>query len=164
MIRRPPRSTQAKTLFPYTTLFRSRINIQPWNVPGYGDTRCETRFLQQKISTDCMCIVLTHEPSCACVVGPKPLAEVGWVTRETARVKGTPPGLYLQSLGGASSAGLRGEGFLPGPKSPSSGSTSSSKMERRGKGLGFTATSGRFLGFLELGNQDRKSTRLNSSH
>ena len=24
MIRRPPRSTQAKTLFPYTTLFRSR--------------------------------------------------------------------------------------------------------------------------------------------
>ena len=25
MIRRPPRSTQAKTLFPYTTLLRSRI-------------------------------------------------------------------------------------------------------------------------------------------
>ena len=25
MIRRPPRSTQAKTLFPYTTLFRSRV-------------------------------------------------------------------------------------------------------------------------------------------
>ena len=25
MIRRPPRSTQAKTLFPYTTLFRSKI-------------------------------------------------------------------------------------------------------------------------------------------
>ena len=29
MIRRPPRSTQAKTLFPYTTLFRSReLNVQ----------------------------------------------------------------------------------------------------------------------------------------
>ena len=26
MIRRPPRSTQAKTLFPYTTLFRSRLS------------------------------------------------------------------------------------------------------------------------------------------
>lgn len=70
-------------------------------------------------------------------------------------MKGTPPGLYLQSLGGASSAGLRGEGFLPGPKSPSSGSTSSSKMERQGEGLGFTATSsGRFL---ELGNHRQNS-------
>ena len=27
MIRRPPRSTQAKTLFPYTTLFRSRSSL-----------------------------------------------------------------------------------------------------------------------------------------
>ena len=27
MIRRPPRSTQAKTLFPYTTLFRSRLGF-----------------------------------------------------------------------------------------------------------------------------------------
>ena len=31
MIRRPPRSTQAKTLFPYTTLFRS-----PTNTPGHS--------------------------------------------------------------------------------------------------------------------------------
>ena len=29
MIRRPPRSTQAKTLFPYTTLFRSGSGIAP---------------------------------------------------------------------------------------------------------------------------------------
>ena len=29
MIRRPPRSTQAKTLFPYTTLFRSLPQINP---------------------------------------------------------------------------------------------------------------------------------------
>src|SRR3546814_20292372 len=27
MIRRPPRSTRTDTLFPYTTLFRSRINV-----------------------------------------------------------------------------------------------------------------------------------------
>src|SRR5216110_3536838 len=34
MIRRPPRSTQAHTLFPYTTLFRSpRMNSLP---PGTG--------------------------------------------------------------------------------------------------------------------------------
>src|SRR5216117_2490254 len=28
MIRRPPRSTQGRTLFPYTTLFRSRLMIR----------------------------------------------------------------------------------------------------------------------------------------
>src|SRR3546814_4757944 len=34
MIRRPPRSTRTDTLFPYTTLFRSRrIVLDP---PGYG--------------------------------------------------------------------------------------------------------------------------------
>ena len=32
MIRRPPRSTQAKTLFPYTTLFRS--SVQPYIPQG----------------------------------------------------------------------------------------------------------------------------------
>ena len=31
MIRRPPRSTQAKTLFPYTTLFRSRGQQSCWS-------------------------------------------------------------------------------------------------------------------------------------
>lgn len=69
------------------------------------------------------------------------------------------PGFYSRSLRGAASAGPPGESFLPRPKSPSSGSTSSSKMVSRGEGLGFTATSGSFLGFLELGNH-RRRTRL----
>src|SRR3546814_14200013 len=30
MIRRPPRSTRTDTLFPYTTLFRSRLNAPAW--------------------------------------------------------------------------------------------------------------------------------------
>src|SRR3546814_11742431 len=29
MIRRPPRSTRTDTLFPYTTLFRSGVHLQP---------------------------------------------------------------------------------------------------------------------------------------
>src|SRR3546814_14973480 len=33
MIRRPPRSTRTDTLFPYTTLFRSRFSFTPSN-PG----------------------------------------------------------------------------------------------------------------------------------
>src|SRR3546814_15501650 len=35
MIRRPPRSTRTDTLFPYTTLFRSRwIPVLPWRLPS----------------------------------------------------------------------------------------------------------------------------------
>src|SRR5216117_4182053 len=36
MIRRPPRSTQGRTLFPYTTLFRSRPEHPPsvWGEPS----------------------------------------------------------------------------------------------------------------------------------
>src|SRR3546814_1498265 len=32
MIRRPPRSTRTDTLFPYTTLFRSRLSVNPYAV------------------------------------------------------------------------------------------------------------------------------------
>lgn len=86
--------------------------------------------------------------------GPDALRRGWWVTRETLRPKGHP-GLYLRSPGGESSAWPRGEGFPPEPKSPSSGSTSSSKIVSRGVALGFTATAGCFLGFLELENHRR---------
>src|SRR3546814_6364860 len=39
MIRRPPRSTRTDTLFPYTTLFRSRprdLDLPPWLKGRYG--------------------------------------------------------------------------------------------------------------------------------
>ena len=56
MIRRPPRSTQAKTLFPYTTLFRSRILYESqaqldftWNLFG------EISGLDGKIGF-CVCV------------------------------------------------------------------------------------------------------------
>src|SRR3546814_15808034 len=37
MIRRPPRSTRTDTLFPYTTLFRSRLRVRG-GVTGYRDS------------------------------------------------------------------------------------------------------------------------------
>src|SRR3546814_9657311 len=46
MIRRPPRSTRTDTLFPYTTLFRSRPIAglqQPATRPGSPATRCGPR-------------------------------------------------------------------------------------------------------------------------
>src|SRR3546814_14111593 len=36
MIRRPPRSTRTDTLFPYTTLFRSRFEAQTWTYAEFN--------------------------------------------------------------------------------------------------------------------------------
>src|SRR5216110_1880011 len=41
MIRRPPRSTQAHTLFPYTTLFRSLEERHPLAVRSMAEARAE---------------------------------------------------------------------------------------------------------------------------
>src|SRR3546814_16912070 len=38
MIRRPPRSTRTDTLFPYTTLFRSKILPVEEHIRGYGSS------------------------------------------------------------------------------------------------------------------------------
>lgn len=66
---------------------------------------------------------------------------------------------HLRSLWVVFSAGLCRESLLLGRKSPSSGSASSSKRVSRGVGLGlgFTAASGSFLGFLELGGHGQSS-------
>jgi hypothetical protein len=49
MIRRPPRSTHARTLFPYTTLFRSAESVPEWvkNTAGWWatDQISETEFV-----------------------------------------------------------------------------------------------------------------------
>src|SRR5216117_4495100 len=41
MIRRPPRSTQGRTLFPYTTLFRSKPPVAAKAEPRTEPTVCE---------------------------------------------------------------------------------------------------------------------------
>src|SRR3546814_13138078 len=43
MIRRPPRSTLTDTLFPYTTLFRSRPDDHRAAVPGRDRVGCDGR-------------------------------------------------------------------------------------------------------------------------
>src|SRR3546814_1547060 len=42
MIRRPPRSTRTDTLFPYTTLFRSKLICAPRPSPVF--TACSTQY------------------------------------------------------------------------------------------------------------------------
>src|SRR3546814_9077360 len=43
MIRRPPRSTRTDTLFPYTTLFRSRRQCQRLTIAHRTRTHCRTQ-------------------------------------------------------------------------------------------------------------------------
>src|SRR3546814_18213504 len=43
MIRRPPRSTRTDTLFPYTTLFRSRFQVADRRVGGQIPLACRRR-------------------------------------------------------------------------------------------------------------------------
>src|SRR3546814_15653345 len=43
MIRRPPRSTRTDTLFPYTTLFRSRLPVPLWTRRGEEPDRAGHR-------------------------------------------------------------------------------------------------------------------------
>src|SRR3546814_11187881 len=53
MIRRPPRSTRTDTLFPYTTLFRSR-RIIPATVPDQQHSRAPTTIANGDASGDAM--------------------------------------------------------------------------------------------------------------
>src|SRR3546814_1027369 len=45
MIRRPPRSTRTDTLFPYTTLFRSRHALPPPGLPSLNGERSPMRHI-----------------------------------------------------------------------------------------------------------------------
>src|SRR3546814_5833675 len=48
MIRRPPRSTRTDTLFPYTTLFRSRQWNRDWQGSGFGMERNQQHPLENR--------------------------------------------------------------------------------------------------------------------
>src|SRR3546814_2546133 len=53
MIRRPPRSTRTDTLFPYTTLFRSRSHPAPadWRRRHASPTACQARSTDRQVRT-----------------------------------------------------------------------------------------------------------------
>ena len=138
-----------------------RTNTRPQAVTN----RCQRRLVQQQMSTSQVCVTSKRDEAQASILLTRGRSKATHRGRcghpgDTVNDANTP-GLHLQSLGGVSCAGPCGESLLLGQKSPSSGSTSSSKIVSRGRGLGLgcTATSGRFLGFLELENH-RQSSRL----
>src|SRR3546814_10272491 len=60
MIRRPPRSTRTDTLFPYTTLFRSALTVDQYNLPVargtiralHADVALEPRDLRELLDDE----------------------------------------------------------------------------------------------------------------
>src|SRR3546814_12750485 len=61
MIRRPPRSTRTDTLLPYTTVFRSRINLR-WM--STSPTSCAASVRQDRVESG---EIITEGDSHACV-------------------------------------------------------------------------------------------------
>src|SRR3546814_19392965 len=60
MIRRPPRSTRTVTLFPYTTLFRSRVSMPDFDIDFCETRRGEViRYVQQKYGNDHVAQIIT---------------------------------------------------------------------------------------------------------
>ena len=59
MIRRPPRSTQYATLFPYTTLFRSETKLYP---NQYDDAANAIDEALKKLNVDYIDLMLLHHP------------------------------------------------------------------------------------------------------
>src|SRR3546814_3978083 len=91
MIRRPPRSTRTYTLFPYTTLFRSRFHGKvPARVKRHADLRLRS---QQAARVSGIAIVLPQMHA----IGAQPLRERDVVVDDKRHVVGRAEG--LQRLG-----------------------------------------------------------------
>ena len=76
MIRRPPRSTQAKTLFPYTTLFRSRAAHGTAALSAGHGGLC-TRPAAAAILNGVPGAALLHMPAHGAEVSARPLGRAG---------------------------------------------------------------------------------------
>src|SRR3546814_6115810 len=141
MIRRPPRSTRTDTLFPYTTLFRSRRF--PW--------RCGIHPESHRLADHCSSL---HEPgdrapSHEAFLRPSPATQLARSRAQTGRSTST------RSLGhlhvSAIALDLIAKRILEAVHF----------LARRAIDLVFDGRDG--IGFGRV-RADRKSTRLNSSH
>src|SRR3546814_5450912 len=143
MIRRPPRSTRTDTLFPYTTLFRSKLQIAftlGWDKPGEGRTS-ERLVLRMEPPESAVETSRCREfELLRAMQGVLPVPAAYWADPDARHMQ--YPALIC--------------GFVNGVTKPS-GITSSVTGIGINFGPHFRAGLGRAV-------VDRKSTRLNSSH
>src|SRR3546814_9117670 len=102
MIRRPPRSTRTDTLFPYTTLFRSRLrhvgrSFGPWIVPAPSSPG-RTRMTLRHARMLALCLPLLGMASAA----------QAFIVNIAGAI---PPSMYLR-LGDGSGGTLNGGGLV----------------------------------------------------
>ena len=155
MIRRPPRSTQAKTLFPYTTLFRSKVK-------SFGEVIVKYIiffFLHPSLSILFFFLPQLRGGTASAAGLPSlPLPTILDPLPPSSKVPQAPMRATRQPRPIASQPARE-----PGPGPPSS-----PRHHRPPTGLD-PLPSKRFLSPRTEGmepdrTQDRKSTRLNSSH
>src|SRR3546814_5191502 len=125
MIRRPPRSTRTDTLFPYTTLFRSK-----------GDQHTDRTILAGALGMNA-CLEVTERDRNAVVFPFTHIGGAGWLF--SALVVGYPT-VYIERFDPQRTVELIRE----------------HEVTMAGAGTPFH--------MAYLAAQDRKSTRLNSSH
>ena len=125
MIRRPPRSTQAKTLFPYTTLFRSRKKAGGFRKKDGGLHRARWQPSPAHLLPTHLVRRVNHRDVAAMLEGrAKGCAQRGlealWERRFTVRTWEVSPGNFRKwgrgwagSGGGGPQAMPRGVGKVP---------------------------------------------------
>ena len=174
MIRRPPRSTQAKTLFPYTTLFRSGP-IQKWTVSVLLRTRLQRGPLPQHPRgwRVCDCISGSGLPDAQrrLFLLHRSLLDKGQRMFPVQRAR---PSLCPPSCLGSFSFGLQLDPAQNSPASPSSRLVPLRYQPLQGGPAGphppslgnLPQAGGLRCHLCEMTPKipDRKSTRLNSSH
>src|SRR6187399_35214 len=165
MIRRPPRSTQQRTLFPYTTLFRPRRAATPAPPRGRSSARPRARRRSEEHTSELQSLAVISY-AVFCLKKKKVADHGGAATHLEDGVIGVHPGAY--------GAHVRPTGlvfFLMRRRPP----RSTQQRTLFPYTTLFRSAAGQLLGgsgVLEalralhgLGApQDRKSTRLNSSH
>ena len=147
MIRRPPRSTQAKTLFPYTTLFRSRVCVCVRVCVPYDRLRTHVDASQTVCQVSSRQLQVAGRPA-GCCLYKHPQSREGAVYGRDSRGQGRDTRGRLQQGLGARGTGERrgGRGVCVGPgcrgvcvgpghrqsrREPSSPSSPSRSEERR---------------------------------
>src|SRR3546814_6289114 len=156
MIRRPPRSTRTDTLFPYTTLFRSKQIRGSLAGDGLADNHRARRYVAKY--TICPAIAHGLEKHIGSIEVGKMADLVLW----QPSLFGVRPAVVFK--GGAVATAALGD---PNASIP----TPQPVFERVGFSVHSRAAASTSVAFVSqaaiddgLANRDRKSTRLNSRH
>src|SRR3546814_738622 len=158
MIRRPPRSTRTDTLFPYTTLFRSLISQTGRRNQSYASQSGSSGDLNLSQSgNDNLSIVnqsgFANSSGDSDVNGEVGISQSGNNNDSYVTQSGQLSAAFVDQIGDGNTASIsQSVGNNPNPTGGTDPVVATAEITQSGNGNYSTV------------NQDRKSTRLNSSH